>query len=272
MRPAIASVAALWLFAGSAPAQTLHVDRAIGREPAYQMKSPQYGLLMFGPQAKDGVWLVHDGDTLYVDRNGNGDLTEPGEKVLATNKPGRDPEEFGYSFDVGELRVGGHTHKGFSVHFLPLRRYAEGSLGKHPGVQEALARNPRTLVVSLSIDVEVPGMKGGGLGGRVTFLAGLRDLNGVLQFANSPAQAPVVHLGGPLQVTFFGERPTVRAGRQSEFTLVVGTPGVGPGTFAMIGYQDTIPESARPVAELSWPAAKSGAAPVKEKFEIKGRC
>ncbi len=36
-------------------------------------------------------WLVRDGDTLYVDRNGNGDLTEPGEKVAAEKWPGATP-------------------------------------------------------------------------------------------------------------------------------------------------------------------------------------
>ena len=41
----------------------------------------KYGLLMFGPEGKDRVWIVLDGDTLYVDRNGNGDLTEANENI-----------------------------------------------------------------------------------------------------------------------------------------------------------------------------------------------
>src|SRR6266404_834536 len=57
------------------------VDRTIGREPAYVSKQPQYCLLVFGPKATTRVWLVIDGDFLYIDRNGNGDLTEPGERV-----------------------------------------------------------------------------------------------------------------------------------------------------------------------------------------------
>src|SRR5262249_23919582 len=57
------------------------IDRTVGKEPAYQTKSPRYCLLVFGPEAKARVWLVLDGDTLYVDRNGNGDLTEEGESV-----------------------------------------------------------------------------------------------------------------------------------------------------------------------------------------------
>lgn len=57
------------------------IDRTIAKEPVYE-SNPKYCLLVFGPEAKTFVWLVLDGDLLYVDRNGNGDLTEPGERVL----------------------------------------------------------------------------------------------------------------------------------------------------------------------------------------------
>src|SRR6186997_26449 len=108
---------AAFAFGGSAAAANLKtVDRTIRKEPAYRTK-PLYALLVFGPEAKDRVWLVHDGDTLYVDRNGNGDLTEPGEAILA--KKDRNPDEFGYSFEAGELRVGGRVHKGLGIGAAP---------------------------------------------------------------------------------------------------------------------------------------------------------
>src|SRR5262249_9660162 len=56
------------------------IDRAIVKEPAYKGK-PKYCLLVLGPEAKTRAWLVLDGDLVYIDRNGNGDLTEPDEKV-----------------------------------------------------------------------------------------------------------------------------------------------------------------------------------------------
>ena len=58
------------------------IDRTIAKEPAYKSK-PKYCLLVFGPEAKTRVWLVLDDDALYVDRNGNGDLTEDGERMEA---------------------------------------------------------------------------------------------------------------------------------------------------------------------------------------------
>src|SRR5262245_7856310 len=71
------------------------IDRSIGKEPVYQSKSPKYCLLVFGPRAETRVWLVLDlvseprqedgsNNALYVDRNGNGDLTEADERISGT--------------------------------------------------------------------------------------------------------------------------------------------------------------------------------------------
>src|SRR2546423_744441 len=94
----------VWLVLSSTTfaADLSKVERTIAREPAYRSKAPRYCLLVFGPEAKTSVWLVQDGDTLYVDRNGNGDLTEEGEKVLAEKQDGA--EEGVYTFRIGELR------------------------------------------------------------------------------------------------------------------------------------------------------------------------
>jgi hypothetical protein len=50
------------------------IDRILGKEPVYQSR-PKYCLLVFGPEGKTRVWLVVDGDVLYADCKGNGDLT-----------------------------------------------------------------------------------------------------------------------------------------------------------------------------------------------------
>jgi hypothetical protein len=65
------------------------IDRRIGKEPKYTAKRPLYGLYVFGPRAATRVWAVWDKsavgkddyDVLYFDRNANGDLTEPGERL-----------------------------------------------------------------------------------------------------------------------------------------------------------------------------------------------
>src|SRR5438477_5497284 len=75
---------AVWLIMQSVslPAVDLRtIDRAILKEPAYRSGQPKYCLAVFGPKAETRVWMVLDADTLFIDRNGNLDLTEAGESV-----------------------------------------------------------------------------------------------------------------------------------------------------------------------------------------------
>jgi hypothetical protein len=246
------------------------VERTIAKEPNYKGK-PRYCQLVFGPKASEWVWLVQDGEVLYVDRRGNGDLTGAECKILAAKTPERTVEGR-FDFEVTDLTVGGRVHKKLMVHLRPLTQYAEGSLGKRAEVKAALAKDAHAAVASIYAEVDVPGLKGSGVGRRARFLAGPADLTGVLLLGDSPANAPIVHFGGPLQVTFYSERPTLRLGRSTDMVLVVGTPGEGPGTFAMVAYEDTIPEQARPVAEIAFPSARPGGAPIVERFELKQRC
>ena len=56
------------------------IDRSIVKEPEYSSGEPLYGLMLFGRQATFRVWIVLDGETIYVDRNGDGDLTTEDER------------------------------------------------------------------------------------------------------------------------------------------------------------------------------------------------
>ncbi len=264
-------LAASW-FTSSALAVPIIIDRSIAKQPNYQSKSPKYLLLVFGAEGKDRAWLVLDGDTLYVDRNGNGDLTEADKRVTAEKKPKGSSDDQGHTFEIGTLNIGGQTHKSVTVFTTPVKVYAEGSMGSRPEIKAAMVNNPMTPLAMILADVAVPGIKGGGIEGRVTFNAGPIDLNGALFFADAPADASVVHLGGPLQVTFYAELPTMRVDRKSDIVLVVGAPGQGPGTLAMIKYDGTIPEVAKPMVQIEYTAGKPGGPPVKELYEIKDRC
>jgi hypothetical protein len=76
----LAACVLLVMGAPATAADLSKVDRRLVKEPSYKGK-PGYCLLVFGADAKARVWLVKDGDTLYLDRNGNGDLTEDGERL-----------------------------------------------------------------------------------------------------------------------------------------------------------------------------------------------
>jgi hypothetical protein len=242
------------------------IDRTLKQEPAYKTR-PKYALLVFGPEAKTRVWLVVDGDTLYVDKNGNGDLTEPGEKVPAKKGEGRDDV---LEFEVGEIRDGGLRHKDVRVGVYPLSRF-DSLIQEEPEAKGILARDPQARIYSVSAEVEQPGRKGVGVGGRVVQMANLWDSAGLLRFADWPQDAPVLHFGGPWQLTLYG-RNTLRLGREVDLVLGFGTPGVGKGTFAYVGYEDAIPAKLHPTAEITFPPAKAGGPPVTVRYTLKERC
>src|SRR5262249_15995750 len=109
--------------------------------------------------AKTRVWLVLDGETLYIDRSGNGDLTEKGGRV--EKKKGKLAQ-----FEAGDiLDVDGKTKH---TNVIVMQQTEEG---------ETL-----TFVTAM-------------VGGKHMFMAGL-DSGGLLQFAEKPQDAPIIHFGG----------------------------------------------------------------------------
>lgn len=238
------------------------VDRGIAKEPNYAGK-PEYGLIVFGKDARDRVWLVRDGETLYADKNADGDLTGPNEKVVAEKR-------YNYlSFHIGTVRVGKYEHQNLRVTAYQISTdVGEGNV--HPLSRAALKMNKDAREMRVDGELEVPGLKGGGHGGRLAVVA-ISDTKGPLLFADSPANAPVLHFGGPLQLR--GEaNPTLHRGISHDLWLFVGTPGVGPGSFTHYGYEKLIPENAFIVAEAEFPPNKPGDPPIKQHFELKERC
>src|SRR5438874_3418987 len=99
-----ATVSILACAASALAADLKSIERKIAKEPAYAGK-PKYCLLVFGPEARTRIWLALDGDKLYVDKNGNGDLTDDGPPIAA-----KVDGEF-QNFRVSELRDGSRLHK-----------------------------------------------------------------------------------------------------------------------------------------------------------------
>jgi len=259
-------VSATTLFLSIAPAiaaDLAKVDRTIGKQPTYTGK-PEYCLLVFGREAKDRVWLVRDGDALFVDRNGNGDLTEPGKKVVA------EKDNSNLAFHVGALRVGKLEHRNLVVRATKLAAYGD-EIRTNPAARAALAKDKDTLSMIMSAEIEVPGLKGNGDDGRLKVRAQL-DAEGPLLFGDSPATAPVLHLGGPLHMRSELATPTLYRNVPYDLMLLVGTPGIGPGTFAFVEYEKLIPQDAFVVVDAVFPPQKPGDPPIKEQFELKERC
>jgi hypothetical protein len=263
-RSSILTVLILSSFANAA-VDVAKIERKIVKEPAYRNK-PKYCLLVLGPEAKTRVWLVQDGDTLYVDRNGNGDLTEANEKVAAEERKGQDPDDPYCTFRAGELCEGGRRHLNLSVSVGDLNRVKEGL----PEAKALLQRDPKAKQYNVGLEVEMPGFQGLGEGGRIVQGAG-RDSKGLLQLADRPQDAPIIHFGGPWTIHLH-QQTILWLGRANHVALVVGTPGLGAGSFAYIGYEGAIPDNITPRIEISFPSRKPGGPPVRASYELAERC
>ena len=152
------------------------IDHPLVKEPAYQSKAPKYALTVFGPEARMCIWLVLDETTLYVDRNGNGDLTEAGEKLSGTKGKQAILEEDVSTFVVGELRDGDRRHGNVSL-------IATG-LSSASQTKTAASGGPPSLSFRVRMEAEIPGFEGVTKDGRVLQVAGLNTAS--LQFADWP--------------------------------------------------------------------------------------
>jgi len=241
------------------------IERTIAREPAYRTK-PRYCLLVFGPEAKTRVWLVQDGDILYVDRNGNGDLTEPGKKVSAEKRE-EGATDGTYAFKIGEIHDGQRVHKEVSLYIAKIDHLIESD----DAVRTFLGKNALGRGYMLMAEVEMPGWKGATPAGQVLQRTFYMDADHVFQFADRPQDAPIVHFGGPWQITLFGgHRLTI--GRESDVVLGVGTPGLGPATMTYIDYERVIPENVYPTLDITYPAKAPDETARTEHYTLKRRC
>ena len=246
----------LCLAAPSPGADLAKVDRTLKKEPAYKGQ-PKYCLLVFGPEARTRVWLVLDGDTLYADLNGNGDLTEPGERF-----------------------EGKQTRPGVSDPSYPFRSFLEFSLPDIPGrtayrrlsvihtlLKEELSPKWRGNDELTARRAEHPGMARVGV---TAYIRGKVRQQAVTDFADRPGEAPVIHIDGPLTFTALFSPKLERGNKPAEIQVGLGTRGLGWDAFALLSY-DEVPESARPLAEVEFPPREPGGKSPRVTLAL-GRC
>ena len=199
-------------------------DRKITKEPEYTAKQPLYGLVVIGPDAKKRYWMVLDKssadnekyDVVYVDFNGNGDLTEPTEKVTAKSDGSRVRFQFP---DVIDLKTG-IKHTGFNLSIAD--------------------RDPATQMASLLWK------------GEHKFGGGYPENpdNGYFRFGSSPEIAPILWMNGDgpfrFQRWYSGE---LRIGEADDFKVFLGVLGVGQSSFCAFQHH-VLPEDEPVVATL----------------------
>jgi hypothetical protein len=258
-------------------AELAKVERTIRREPAYKGK-PKYCLMVFGPETKDRVWLVLDDEALYVDGNGNGDLTGEGKrfKVPEFNASDHPIYHQERSIQAGTITVGGLKHVDLEVNQYRCRRKIESKIEDAKEWQEQLDSIWRQLpdglvsMVSLKLDPKCYQLFGPSDAPRVLHFAWV-DNQGFLAFSDRPQGAPILHFGGPLTLRMNPGDKLRRGAEPPDTTLLLGTIGLGAGAFVTMSY-DLVPKDVRPVVDVRFPAKQPGQQPVTRKYVLKERC
>lgn len=205
------------------------IKRAIDKEPAYR-EAPKYCLLVFGKEAATHIWMILDGKTLYVDRNGNGDLTEPGERLAGAH---------GTYFHIARIvERDGTVHENLRVN------------GREKG----------TFTVTLGREDRREQFVGIGKMEKPTW-------------GDKAETAPIIHFNGPMALERYGPvltLPRMTANSESrryKLQLMVGTPGLGKGTFA--SYDDICTENLGPIqADIEYPNLGPSGEPIRRRVEL----
>lgn len=239
------------------------IQRKVAKEPAYHTKTPKYCLLVFGLDAKTRIWLVQDGDALYVDRNGNGDLTEDGKRVKV-----KQSSDSYRSFEVGDITIDGLTHTGLSVTQM---KASPEAVGNDEEWQRIKKSGPEPWMWWVRITAERVADDKRDLPKKVAYVIN-GDGAGMLLFADKPQHAPIIHLNGPFTLALQDRKQRLIPGEKIMLQIGVGPQGVGPGTFAFVLYPNTIPTDVYPEADITFPTKSPGREAIKKKYTLKQRC
>jgi hypothetical protein len=257
----LAALLALSLCGNAGAVDLTRIDRSIRKEPVYQSNAPQYALLVFGAHAKVRVWVVLDGDVLYLDRNGNGDLTDPGERITAE-----------YALRRPEIRPGVEIMRNFD-----LVQFKRGE--KEKDDRPILSCWPEVTwlhVFNLVLreDIDAPGESP--IWRKTPFEVAIYSTTGHNQradvaFASRPQDAPILHFDGPLHLAIHDvEGPfAFRSGEPTEMYIRLVTPGLKARISTDHG---DLTETAHPVAEIEFPPGRPSGEPIRRRVELTNRC
>lgn len=230
----VRSLLATLMFCGLAlpasAADLSKIPRTIAREPVYHGQ-PRYCLLVFGKDAATRIWLVQDGNTLYIDRKGNGDLTGPENRTVS---------ETGNNFSTGPLR-------------------------EKDGTEHA------NVLVWNHFQGDTFRLRLGGEQARRQFV-GFGHMSRP-SWGSKPENAPIIHFNGPMTLARYGPITTLPRlhneypSRLYKLRLMLGTPGLGTGTFA--SYNDSCSQNLGPVqADIEYAFRHPPLLPIQQRLQL----
>jgi hypothetical protein len=203
------------------------IERKIAREPKYA-GSPGYVLFVFGEKGETRIWAVIDRsakkggqDVLYWDRNGDGDLTGEDEQIRPQAVKSFFRGRRKYSrFQIGDVRGKENGTDGSEVlHRGATLYYYQGGRVRFSLRHESKHR----MWLSKPLG-EKP-----------------------FSFGRTPAEAPIIRVGGPRVPIALWIHPVLQVGKRSTLCGAVGFRGLGEGAFVTLSYR-AVPAGEDPVA------------------------
>jgi hypothetical protein len=241
MRPHLTGLCVLLLAAAPAPAvDYTKVDRTLRKEPAYKSRAPKYALLLFGPTARLRVWVVVDGETVYLDRNGDGDLTAKGKR-------------FARCSDCKDIEIADPAGKA---------RYVITGLGVYPE-----GGRPQALL-DVNVDVKGP------VEYRQYCGTELRDTPARAAIAHFHGPLTV----GPRTISWkVPPKLALKAGdKPTDLPAVVGTMDAKHGCWVVVrshkGKASAFPKGVSPVVEVEFPPKVPGGPRLKKRYTLDHFC
>ncbi|MEX0679644.1 MAG: hypothetical protein WD063_21420 [Pirellulales bacterium] len=213
----LALLAIGWPVATAGGQELKRIDRTIGKLP--QLHEPLYALAILGAKKETRMWLVVDKsspqstqhDVLFIDLDGDGDLTAENERVSHQDAEGH------FKIPVLVDPKSGVEHTDFSLRLSP---------GSH----------------MLSVRWRGGHKIGGGYP--------VDPKDGYMQFGKSPQEAPIVWLNGDGPFRFQPwYNDTLAIGGETDVKLFLGQEGVGANAFCAF-QEHVLPEDEFVVAIL----------------------
>jgi len=237
--------------AGYTPLDYQKLDRTIRVEPKY-VAEPRYALFVFDLAGKHRVWAVADKtskdaayyDVLYLDLNGDGDLTQPGERFVGKFDEKLVPAGMGMTIRVGDIAVPGDdlVHTKFLVSTSPKAGRGGFWFRMFWGGKDEVS------------------------GGYAA--SGTSSTTWQPTAAKAPVFRPCPF--GPLTFALWEDSLALHAGQPAHLNVVVGNAGSGPDTLAVV--DEHFLDLARDELTVTVIAKDAAGHEVREATRIKEHC
>lgn len=248
----------------SAPRGDSWVIQPPVKEPTYQ-HTPLYALVVFGVNKEHAMWMVLDGRTMYIDRNGNGDLTDPEDKLVML-PPDNETHKVG--------NPGYHTHFDVCRSSLLLKGHEKETIELFQWMRDEKYVPKSDAERQQKVEQQKHGHE------RFMFY---RKKNGIsapfsLTMVRDKLDVHVLHLDGPLtfELKMGGQTLLQRGPGGCDLAFHIGTPGRplsrwNRGTFCQLILEE-VPAPVHLLVEIEFPGKTAMAEPIVKQFALKERC